>query len=534
MFAKSVQLARGALIGLALVLLVAAPAAANGDLRLVNAAAEQNWVALGELLRGGADVNQRRADGTTALIWAAHWDQREAVESLLKAGADVNIAEDHGVTALARACENASAPMVQVLLKGGANPNLAQKSGLTPLMIASETGSAAVVEALIAKGADANARTPSTGTTPLMWAVSGRHHEIARRLIAAGADVHVSSDKGFTPLLWAARGGDIEAAKILLAAGARVNDPGSEGTQALPLAIVYGRDQFALFLLEQGADPNGTLNGVSALHAAAGTVNPWLGNWFRTHGGGMRGGPRGVSADRRLPLVKALLARGANPNARIGTSAVVLAYLATPRRGAFAQNAVGTGDVGGATPLWVAGFSLNGGGSFGDNYKAQIDSSPEIVQALLAGGADHRITSNDGTTPLMAAAGLGPRSYQPGKPRGERLAGAEAAVRILVEAGADVNAINEADFTALHAATYRGWNEVVEYLVEHGANINARDYRGRTAFRLAEGAKQSFEFQSWPETAELLRKLGADTRLSIPGLVFERADRDLVSGDQQQ
>jgi ankyrin repeat protein len=91
-----------------------------------------------------------------------------------------------------------------------------------------------------------------------------------------------------------------------------------------------------------------------------------------------------------------------------------------------------------------------------------------------------------------------------------------------VDAGADVNAVNEGDFTALHGAAYRGLNEVVQYLVAHGANINARDYRGRTPFRLAEGSKQSFQFQAWPETAELLKQLGADTRLGIRGTVQER------------
>lgn len=226
------------------------------------------------------------------------------------------------------------------------------------------------------------------------------------------------------------------------------------------------------------------------------------------------------------------MARGANPNARISTSGVVLGYLGTPRRGAFEQNAVGTGDVRGATPLWVAAFSANGGGLFGEHATYVIDSSAAIMRTLLSAGADHRITTDDGTTPLMAAAGLGHRSYQPRRPRGERSPSAEEAVKVLVEAGADVNAVNEGEFTALHAAVFRGWNEVVQYLVEQGANLNARDYRGRTPFRLAQGAKQSFQFQAWPETAELLQRLGADTRLGIPGTVHERADRDVAVGSQ--
>ena len=508
-------------------------AAAGSDLRLVDAAAQQDWKAVRALLHDRVDVNASRADGTTALLWAAHWDDRNAVELLLSSGANVNAADDHGVTPLARACENASISVVERLLTAGAKPNAAQTSGLTPLMIAARTGNLQVVKTLLAHGAAVNAVTTSTGATALMWAVAAPHPHVVRMLLEAGADVHASSDKGFTPLLFAARNGDIEMAKILLAAGARANDTGSDGTHALPLAIFNRQDKFALFLLEQGADPNGSMGGVPALHAAAGNVTTWLAGWLRAHGsraieGGGSIGARGLDPERRIRLVKALLARGADPNARITASAVVLGYLGTPRRGAFEQNAVGTGDVRGATPLWVAGFSANGGGLFGEVESYQIDSSAEIMQALLDAGADHRMTTDDGTTALMAAAGMGHRSYQPRRPRADRSPSAEAAVRVLVEAGADVNATNEADYTALHAATFRGWNEVVQYLVEHGANINARDYRGRTPFRLAEGAKQSFQFQNWPETAELLRRLGADTRLGIPGTVHERADRDIA------
>ena len=75
---------------------------------------------------------------------------------------------------------------------------------------------------------------------------------------------------------------------------------------------------------------------------------------------------------------------------------------------------------------------------------------------------------------------------------------------------------------------------MVEYLVAHGADVDARDFRGRTAYRMAEGAKQSFQFQSWPETAALLADLGADTKLGIPGTVQERLrDVPAAAGDDQ-
>ena len=508
---------------------------AEADVRLVDAAAQQDAQAVRELLSEGVDVNEPRADGATALLWAAHWDDREMIEVLLVAGADADAANDYGVTPLMRSSENASPEVVETLLAAGADANAAQTSGLTSLIIAGHTGSREVVRALLAHGADVNAAI-TTGVTALMWAVAAPHPDIVHLLLENAADLHVSSEKGFTPLLFAAGNGDIDLAKLLISAGADVNEAGSDGTQPLPFSIISSQDEFAMFLLEQGADPNATIGGVPALHAAAGNVSTWLANWYRTHGrqavdaGGR--GARGLGPDRRLPLVKALLAGGADPNGRVTTSAVVLGYLATPRRGAFEQNSVGTGDVRGATPLWVASFSANGGGLFGDDSSYRFDSSPEIIWTLLAAGADPNLTTDDGTTPLMVAAGLGYRSYQPHTARGRRSTSAEESVEALVEAGVDVTVVNEGGFTALHAATFRGLNEVVQYLVEQGADIDARDYRGRTAFRIAEGAKQSFQFQAFPETAELLRQLGANTRLGIPGTVHERADRDVVVANQ--
>ncbi len=99
---------------------------------------------------------------------------------------------------------------------------------------------------------------------------------------------------------------------------------------------------------------------------------------------------------------------------------------------------------------------------------------------------------------------------------------------LLGAAGAKINAVNEADFTALHGAAFRGLDEVIQILVEHGGDINARDYRGRTAYRIAEGSKQSFQFQAYPETAEFLKRLGANTRLGVPGTVQER-NRDVAA-----
>ncbi len=524
----------GALFVAALVTAAGLTAAAP-DLRLVDAAARQDLAGLRALLDAGADVDARRADGATALLWAAHWDDHEAVRLLLAAGADVNAADDHGVTPLIRAAENASRVLVPALLAAGADANGAQSSGLTPLMVAARTGSRATVRALLAHGADVNAATVKLSATALMWAVEAPHRDIVRLLLESGADVHASTSKGLTPLLTAARNGDIDTARLLLAAGADVDGVGSDGTHALPFAIIHGRDDFARFLLDEGADPDGTMAGISALHAAAGVVDRWLIDWDRSHGASRRSGGRrdngrvSLHPDRRPALVEALLRHGADPNRRITTTAMLMEYIGYPKKGAFERFACGTGNLRGATPLWVAAFDAAGSGFYRRAGTADAESHARagaaVIEALLAAGADQHLTTEDGTTPFMAAAGLGRSTFRPNQTRGTRSAGAEAAVRVLLAAGADINAVNEADFSALHGAAFRGLNEVVEYLVHQGADIDARDFRGRTPFRLAEGSKQSFQFQAFPDTAALLAELGANTRLGVPGTVQERADR---------
>jgi len=496
--------------------LTAGASAAAKDFRIVTAAQERDAARVRALLREGADVNAPRPDGATALMWAAHWADAEMARVLLRAGANPNAADEQGVSPLDLASETGDEAIVAVLLGAGAKPDRPQANGVTPLMIAARTGNLKVAQMLVENGADPSRAITATGQTALMWATAERHVPMMQQLIAAGANVHAASAIGFTALMFAARNGDLDATNVLLAAGVDVNERGSDGTHALPLAIVSGHDDLAMFLLDQKADPNGTMFGVSALHAASGSVDLWLRDWLRARGASVDArSTSGLDGSRRVPLVKALLARGANPNATI-TASTFMGLGVSGKHGAFDPFSTGTGDLRGATPLWVAAAAANGGRGTGGS------AAVEAMKLLLAAGADPNAAADDGTTTLMAAAGLGRASYQPGAMRGAPSPSAEAAVRLLVEAGATVNAVNEAKFTALHAAAFRGLNEVVEYLVQHGASINAQDFRNRTPYRIAQSAQQGFRVQAWPETAALLERLGADTSLGVDGRDLER------------
>jgi hypothetical protein len=234
-------------------------------------------------------------------------------------------------------------------------------------------------------------------------------------------------------------------------------------------------------------------------------------------------------------------------NEPVTASAMAQSYIGRPTKGAFENFSCGTGDFRGATPLWLAAFAANGGlggeranaavGGATDAAARMTDPprkaiSTQVIEVLLAAGADLKLTTDDGTTPLMVAAGLGRCTFNPNINRGPRSASAEEAVTVLLDAGADINTGNEADFTALHGAAFRGLNEVIKILVDRGADINARDYRGRTPYRLAQGSKQSFQFQAYSDTAEFMKGLGADTTIGVPGTVQERMRDIPVAGAQ--
>src|SRR6266446_6634463 len=204
-------------------LIVAGAAAANEDLRLVDAVKNQDPQQARALLSGHSDVNVRSEDGSTALLWAAHWNDLRTAELLVRAGADANAANDFRMTPLSRACTNGSAEFVDWLLKARANPDTPIGTGETPLMTCARTGSADAVRMLLVHGANVNAKEPAQNQTALMWAAAEQHSTVLQVLIEANADLQAHSKSGFTALHFAARMGDMESTRTLMGAGVNVN-----------------------------------------------------------------------------------------------------------------------------------------------------------------------------------------------------------------------------------------------------------------------------------------------------------------------
>jgi hypothetical protein len=139
-------------------------------------------------------------------------------------------------------------------------------------------------------------------------------------------------------------------------------------------------------------------------------------------------------------------------------------------------------------------------------FFAAKSADVEVMRLLLARGADPTINTDLNITPLMAAAGIAWASNQDRASEREVL----EAVRLLVEErGADVNFVADTGETAMHAAAYRGANSVVQYLFDKGARLDVVGLDGRTPLKVADGVEYGNSFAAQPQTAELLRRLGA-------------------------
>jgi len=489
----------------AVIISLACQVAFGSDTPLIAAAKNSNVETLQSLLNENVDVNEARADGSTALFWAVYLDDISKVSLLLSAGADVNLAtDDYDISPLSLACANGNPAVVESLLAAGAAPNRAKQTGETPLMRCASAGTVEAVKALLRAGADVNAKENERGQTALMWAAAEQRPAVVTELVAHGADLQARSKMipelepyvvdtpgatvfganypptirfpevtgGFTALHFSAQQGDVETARILLEAGADVNASHPEHGSPLIIAIASGNEKLALYLLKSGANPNiKDAWGIAPLHYAL-HEGVLIMNNYR---------PPNVINDKRLGwarpnmpgLVAALINYGADTNARIEFS---YAYLDNPFL-ARTMEFPGQIDPVGATPMLLAAIS-------GDLESMQILEEVSDVTATTIGGG----------TLLMLAGGAGAeRSH---RSEDEALEAAKFALSIggedvnayLTERAVDGPAKGEEDGrTLLHFAVLRGWTKLVRFLGENGADMNVKARYGVTPMMLAMG-----------------------------------------------
>jgi len=366
----------------------------------------------------------------------------------------------------------------------------------------------------VAKGADVNAAEQWQGQTALTYAAVQNHADAVEVLVELGADVDTRSKRlefpefvfqtagmiyavqpvgDWTPLMFAARDGAIDAVRALADSGADLNLVDPDGTTALTLAILNGHFDTAAALLEKGADPNvADKNGMTPLYAAVDmhTIQTVFGR------------PMPLLEDETGPveMVQALLVHGADPDAQL-------------RRPIIGRHTRNTGD-----PSLSKGTTALA--------RAAKSGDAKLMKVLLEAGADPQLTQDDLTTVAMiAASGGGQRAY-PGSASVSTPATEEdslAALKLVVEAGVDLDAFNVNGDTAIHRAAARGADSIVTYLAERGVRLDTLNRDGRTPLEVALGLGRSGRGGAPPpvheRTADLLRGLMQARGLPVPTMV---------------
>ena len=531
-------------------LLAGAPMIAGTPPSLVDAAASgEHLVAMSLLSVKGANVNAAAADGSTAIMYAAANNDLELVRALIKAGANVKLENQLGTSAITEAAIIGSAPVLDALLKAGADPNFRTPNGETPLMDAARSGTLDAARVLLDAGADINAKENWGGQSALMWAAALSQAEMVKLLASKGANLNDHgkvnqwprkviqeprpkdmNKGGFTPLHYAAREGCAACAQYLLAAGADPDPEDPDRETPLLLALENMHFDTAAVLVQGGADlDKWDLFGRSPIYMAADVSTlPVKGN------GAMAVLP---SPDRltALDVARVMLERGANPNIQLKRR--------PPYRDVPQDRGGDTMLSQGATPLLRAARA--GDAKFVAlllDYKALVDlpNKNDITPLMAAAGVDFglRVTrgrnrSDEGvlaTMDLLIKAGANVNAHSivdpipagfggrgGGRGRGGAPAGAgavvgQSAATAAFERGRRESQMPSAnavpDQTALHGAAEHGFNQFIEFLVAHGADLTAKDSRGRTPLDAARGAGGlKGGADAFPQTVALLESL---------------------------
>ncbi|GMH40166.1 hypothetical protein BSKO_08070 [Bryopsis sp. KO-2023] len=361
---------------------------------------------------------------------AASSGQNDVILQLLESGVDPDLTTSVGTPPLWRAAFNDALETVEILLDAGASIDATNANGTTSLYAAAQNGNLDVVQILIDRGADVN-KASIWGSSPLVVASQEGFVKIGKALLDAGADPDIVKKNSGQGALWSASfGGFGEVVELLLKHGADVDLADSSKTTPLYAAAQNNRTGVVKSLLGADADPDlARRDGNAPLHTA--------------------------SAHCSVPIVKLLVEAGANRTVQNKDEArpVQVACLEANSQQGFQQPVE---DI--LAPLIKAARR-------GDAARCKrLISEGELVNEKLW----------DGWTALHAGS----------------LAGADI-VALLLEAGADVNAQESLNRTAVHIGAIQGDLDVVTALVEGGADINLRDNSGKTPLLVA--AKEGHE-----------------------------------------
>ena len=411
------------------------------------------------VIDNGADVNATNKKNETALMTACGMGNTGAINILLNAGADPNSADVYGRTWIHHAILANSKELLKTVIDNGADVNATNKKNVTALMIASRRGNIDAVNELLSAGADPTIED-RLGATWIHHAVGeGCSKKFLQAIIDHGADVNTTNKKNVTALMTACRIGNADAINILINAGADPNSADVYGRTWIHHAISANSKESLQAVIDNGADVNATnKSNVTALMMACrlgntDAINILLNAGVDPNSADVYGRTwihHAILADSK-ELLKVVIEKGADLNATNKKNVTAL-MIACQRRNIDAVNELMNA---GADPTIEDGL-----GATWIHHAVGEGCSKEFLQAIIDHGADVNATNKKNVTALMLAC----------------TKGNAGAINILLNAGADPNIADNNGYTCLHYAADRDCSkETFQAIIAHGADVNARN-----------------------------------------------------------
>ena len=422
----------------------------------------------------------------------AMWSDPAVCEVLIDAGADIETRENYwGYFPLLFACRSGSLDVVKLLVRAGAEVRVTNYEGDTGLSLAVYHGHTDVVRYLAGLKEVELDHANNHGQTALRVAVEHKRADLVEVLIDAGAEIEARDSKGRSPLSVAAYLGQLVIVKQLVRAGAELGTVDAEGRTCLHIAASCRNTDMVRYLVglpEMGVNHVDT-NGCTALHAAAqrgyaDVVQVLVDAQADIETRDNKGHSPLLSAcashsdSGQLVIVKQLIRAGADVSTVSRQRRTCLHLAASYGLPDIVRYLVGLPEVD------VNHVDTNG-------RTALHDASVDVVQVLVDVGADIEVRDNEGRSPLLSSTS-------------DSYSGKLAIVKQLVEAGAGVRTLDTEGRTCLHLAVYYGHSDVVRYLAGlKEVELDHANNHGQTALRVAVEYKRA-------DLVEVLIDAGAD------------------------
>ena len=422
------------------------------------------------IISHGVDVNATNTNNVTALMLACHKGNRDAINVLLNAGADSNIADADGSTWLYYAARNDCTERFQEMIRLLVDVHAINKKVFTAMLVGAKIGKRDAISVLLNAGTDSNIADTDGDARPHNAAQKDCYAEVLQAITSHIVDENATQKNSVTALMKACHSGNRDAINKCLNAGVDVNAVHDNNVTAFMIACAKGNKDVINILLIAGADPNkADANGNTYLHYAE-------------------------RNDCYTNNLEAIISHGVDVNATHKNNVTALMI------------ACGKGNEDAINVLLNAGADANIADANGNtclHYAAGNDCYTKIFHVIISRGVDVNVTNESNVTALMIACVKGNKDainvlLNAGADRNITDADGCAylhyavygrcskdVLRAIIDDGADVNARSKNSVTALMGACAKGYEGGIDVLLKAGADPNIMDDAGSTCLQYA-------------------------------------------------